>query len=80
MILPTKHISEAHSILGVGGTILEILGNDDATASSLWEELRMNRLEYAPVSFDWYVLALDFLYMIDAVEINSGLIKRKAIT
>ncbi|WP_372743783.1 ABC-three component system middle component 6 [Nostoc sp. C052] len=35
MILPTKHISTSHSLLGVGATILEQL-YQPRTVSSLW--------------------------------------------
>lgn len=51
------------------------------TVSRLWDELRRRRanpLERAPVSYEWFVLALDLLYMVGAVELERGLIRKTA--
>ena len=73
MILPAKHLGADRAILGVGA---EILGNLDRayTVSGLWHRVRTNRddTEGSPLSFDWFVLALTFLYAVGAVEFNGG--------
>lgn len=78
MILPTKHIPENRCILGVGGRLLVLLEREQ-TVSGLWESLK--RADAVPnstpsVPFDWFVLALDFLYAVGAVEWNRGLIRK----
>lgn len=78
MILPTKHIPENRCILGVGGRLLVLLEREQ-TVSGLWESFK--RADVAPgstpsVPFDWFVLALDFLYAVGAVEWNRGLIRK----
>jgi hypothetical protein len=72
MILPTKHISTRNSLLGIGATILVHL-NSPRTVTSLW-----NSVSKAPEigTFERFVLALDLLYMLGAVEIQEGLLHR----
>ncbi|MDF5723712.1 MAG: hypothetical protein PUP91_25250 [Rhizonema sp. PD37] len=72
MILPTKHISIRHSLLGVGATILEYLYNP-RTVSSLWSAV-YTMPEVA--TFERFVLTLDLLYTIGAIEMHGGLLRR----
>ncbi|MEH2010412.1 ABC-three component system middle component 6 [Nostoc sp.] len=72
MILPTKHISTSHSLLGVGATILEQL-YQPRTVSSLWSAVA-TMPEVA--TFERFVLTLDLLYAIGAIEMNEGLLHR----
>jgi hypothetical protein len=72
MILPTKHISTRNSLLGVGATIIGRL-NYPRTVTSLWSDLSKVP-EVA--TFERFVLALDLLYMIGAIELEEGLIHR----
>lgn len=72
MILPTKHVSIRNSLLGVGAIILEHL-NYPRTVASLWTTLSKNP-EIA--TFERFVLALDLLYMIGAIELEEGLLRR----
>lgn len=76
MILPTKHIPESRSLLGVGGTILSLLSEREMTVSSLWELFREARGDSAKVSFDWFVLGLDLLYALGTLELDKGVIRR----
>ncbi|QSV64374.1 MAG: hypothetical protein HEQ26_18080 [Dolichospermum sp. DL01] len=72
MILPTKHISTSHSLLGVGAKILEQL-YQPRTVSSLWSAVR----DIAEVAtFERFVLTLDLLYAIGAIDMEMGLIRR----
>lgn len=80
MILPTKHIRPDRALLAVGGDLLVSLG-EPMTVSGLWDDVRSRRGdagEPASINYDWFVLALDLLYMIGAVEIDRGLLRKTA--
>jgi len=80
VILPSKHLSQERALLTVGGRILQEL-HYPLTVSALWEEL--NRHPRNPphstpsLGYDGFVLALDLLYCIGAIEIEDGLLTRK---
>jgi hypothetical protein len=80
MILPSKHISHERVLLTIGARILEKLTRPK-TVSALWEELlRQNEKSWhskSPLSYDQFVLALDFLFIIGAIELTGGLLKRR---
>ena len=81
MILPTKGITFDRSILGVGGDVLGIMAEKPIGISTLWERYVKYRRRHgcdAPVTFDWFVLTLDFLFAIGAVELDDRgrLVKR----
>lgn len=72
MILPTKHISSQHSILGAGSLVLSKL-NNPRTVTSLWDRVRT----LPGLDVYWrFILALDFLYAIEAIDFQDGLISR----
>lgn len=76
MILPGKHLSPGRSLIGVGGEILTQLAQP-REVSDLWEAFRAARHvreRNEPVSFDWFVTALTFLYAIGAVHMADGAI------
>ena len=78
MILPTKHMRTDRSLLGVGAEVLQILERP-MTVSKLWDEIRRrrNRVDSAvPIDYRWFVLSLDFLYMIQAVVLRRGLVEK----
>lgn len=68
MILPTKHLTPAQSLLGVGARLLERLDRPK-TVNQLWEE---SRADPSVATFDRFVLALDLLYLVRAVELTDG--------
>ncbi len=72
LILPTKHISIRNSLLGVGAKIIEHLYYP-RTVSSLWSAVS-TMPEVA--TFERFVLTLDLLYIIGAVEMDEGLLRR----
>lgn len=75
MILPTKHISPENSLLGVGAVVLLNLRREQTT-SRLWERVRsMPNIG----NYERFVLALDLLYAFDAISVEDGLIRRKAL-
>lgn len=80
MILPTKHIKPDRALLSVGAEMLQSL-REPMTVSRLWDEVRRARADRAvsaPVNYDWYVLALDLLFLLGAVEFEQGLITKAA--
>lgn len=77
MILPGKHLSPQRALIGVGA---EVLGQLDRPrdVSELWDRVthaRDGRL--APLSYDWFVSALTFLYSINAIDENDGVIEAR---
>lgn len=72
MILPTKHISTSYSLLGIGAKILEHMYYP-RTISSLWSSVA-TMPEVA--TFERFVLTLDLLYAIGAIEMEMGLLRR----
>ena len=73
MILPSKHIPREKALLTLGADLLEHLERPK-TVSAVWEEVRLS----PPISFDWFVLTLDLLYAVEAIEIHEGLLARKS--
>jgi hypothetical protein len=80
MILPTKHIRPDRALLSVGGDLLMYL-REPLTVSRLWDEIRRDRDtsgDAAPINYDWFVLALDLLYIVGAVEFDRGVVRKIA--
>jgi hypothetical protein len=80
MILPTKHVRGDRALIGVGGEILRTL-RQPMTVSRLWDEVRSARAAYvpqSPIGYEWFVLALDLLFLMGAVEADHGVLKRTA--
>lgn len=78
MILPAKHLSAERALLSVGGHLLEHL-DVPQTVSSLWDSVRARRDTEdprAPISYDWFILALDLLFMVGAVTVNRGVVRK----
>lgn len=74
-ILPEKHLRNSESLLGIGAIILAMLKTGEKDVDSLWKEVALNeaialRL-HGSVSFDEIILAIDFLFLIGTIEINS---------
>lgn len=70
MILPTKGISPDRALLTVGAQILTAL-DEPSTISGLWHSVRQSRAQKegsTPLTFDWFVLALDLLFAVGAIQ------------
>ena len=79
MILPSKHLSWDRALLTVGARILQNL-SQPKTISALWEELQRNttgQSDALPLRYDGFVLTLDILFLIGAIEIQDGLLTRE---
>jgi hypothetical protein len=78
MILPTKKLRQDRALLFIGAQVLQLL-HKPSTVSRLWDELKMQRdpvLGYANISYDWFVLALSFLFSSGAIELFRGRLQR----
>ncbi|WP_428098168.1 ABC-three component system middle component 6 [Candidatus Rariloculus sp.] len=78
MILPTKHIRPDRALIGVGAEMLETLERP-MTVSMLWDDLRLSRsadTSSPVIDYRWFVLALDLLFMLSAVEFERGVIRK----
>jgi len=72
MIMPNKNIRLEYSLLNCGAIVLEELHDRD-TISSLWGK---SRTKEALVSYEKFILTLDYLYLIGAIKLEDGLIAR----
>lgn len=76
MITPTKGISPDRALLAIGAQIIQQL-EQPMTVSQTWKRLCDWRIEngsLAPISFEWFVLALDVLHAIGVVELRQDLL------
>lgn len=72
MILPDKNIKLEYSLLKCGALVLESL-EVPLTISALWEKLKEQKVF---VGYEKFILTIDFLYMINGIENENGLIRR----
>lgn len=78
MILPTKHIRPDRALIGVGAEVLDLL-EQPMTISRLWDELRGRRsvqAPKAPLSYAWFVLSLDLLFIMGLIDFDKGTVRR----
>lgn len=76
MLMPTKHINFSQSLLGFGSYLLDNL-NRPKTIDDLWNQYLIDKERdkfSANHSFDNLILALIFLYGINAIKEENGLI------
>ena len=75
MILPTKHTNLSESLLGLSGYLLTFLKAQPCSIDARWERLEEDRangsLLYRNHTFDNVVLAIDLLYLIGKVYIDT---------
>lgn len=73
MILPTKHIPLDRSLLGAGAVLLQLLETPQ-TPTAIWDLAR-----HAPeiAAYGRFVLTLDFLYAVGAIELVDGLVGKR---
>lgn len=80
MILPGKHIPQDKALLTVGVELLTRL-DKPKTVSAIWEDVCKSvsetHIDVTHLSYDWFILAIDLLFVIDAIEIHEGLLKRR---
>lgn len=75
MILPTKGIAPEQALLTVGATVLRLLDRPK-TVSRLWDDVRHRNTASLVIRFDWFMLALDLLYALGAIDLSQGRLHR----
>ncbi len=75
MILPTKGIPPGRALVSLGADILRLL-TETKTVSRLWEDFRNSKVTSTDVTFDWFILSLDLLFLVGAVEFDRGRVRR----
>lgn len=78
MVLPTKHLRADRSLLAVGGEVLSII-REPKTVSRVWEEFSSCRSRgegRAPVSYEWFILSLDLLFILGTIAYKDGRLSR----
>ena len=78
MILPSKSIGANAALITLGADVLELLDKSPKTVSATWASTRERYRDRssAPLSFEWFVLALDLLFAIGAIYLTqSGLLE-----
>ena len=78
MILPSKHLSQQRALLSVEAKILQHL-QIPKTVSAIWEELTKADDDKAlsNMGYNSFILTLDLLYSISAIEMEDGLLSVK---
>lgn len=73
-VLPSKHTPLRRTLLGQGTLVLDVVSDAEMPLAMLYALTH----ERYPDDFDYptFVLALDFLYLIQAIETNGTSIKR----
>ena len=78
MILPSKHLSSDRALLTIGARLLHSL-NEPKTVSALWDTVRSRRdirSGHGPLSYDWFVLSLDLLHAVKAIDFDNGVVRK----
>ena len=76
MILPTKGLAADRALLSIGAEILSRLDRPK-TVSRLWDQMRKPQSSLIQaISYDWFLLAVDLLYLWGAVNYEDGRLHR----
>ena len=75
MILPSKHLREDRALLTIGADLLQLLG-EPKTVSRLWSDTKRQREGVTPITYDWFVLALDLLFAMGLVVFERGRVQK----
>lgn len=72
MIMPSKYLREDEALIGISAVLLPLVENND-NLTALWESAK--RID-AIGSFERFILALDFLYLLGLVDLDNNKIVR----
>lgn len=81
MILPSNKLRPENSLINIGGKVLALL-DEPKTVSRVWEEFKRQRSDdptsaASDIAYDWFVLALDLLFTMDALGLSQGRLYRR---
>jgi len=69
MLMPTKLIKPVDSIFSISAYVIKALEVNSMNMDKLLEEV--NRLYYKKISLDKLMLSLNFLYLINKIELKN---------
>lgn len=77
LILPEKHIYLSETLYGIGGLILSLFDDFETTLTvdALWiklEKKNKNKKIIMDLNFDKFILSIDFLFTIGALDLEEG--------
>ena len=72
MLMPTKIIKPVDSIFSISAFVIKALEVNDMSMDELIEEV--NNTYYKKISLDKLVLSLNFLYLINKVDLKNEII------
>jgi len=78
MLLPTKTLSPARTLLGIGASVLKLL-NEPKPVSRVWDEFKRAQaaVPNSPtVTFGWFVLSLDLLFTLKLIGFDHNRLVR----
>lgn len=74
MILPSKHIYLSESLIGLGAFVISLISMP-ISIDECWQKLKDNYLDTGVIkkkhNFDNFVMTVELLFMIGAVDINE---------
>ena len=73
MIMPTKIVKPADSIISISAYILKILKNGSINTDDLIKKL--NEIYYKEISIEKMLLCLDFLFMIGKIRSDNDFVE-----
>lgn len=73
MIMPTKIIKPADSLICIGSEVMKTLKSGNSSIDILYEKVNDTYLK--KINFERYLLSLNFLYIINKVTIEDEIIK-----
>lgn len=78
MILPDRNIAPDRALLTIGGLIFDRL-TEPTTVSRLWDDIREAH-QNRPISYMWFLLSVDLLFVLNLVSFDHDGLLERAIT
>jgi len=76
VILPSKHLPQDRALLTIGAKVLANLPQPK-TISAVWQDIAESQKDQeSSLRYDGFVLALDLLFSMGAIDLRDGLLSR----
>ena len=72
MLMPTKIIKPVDSIFSISAYVIKALETNDMNIDELFQ--KVNKSYYKEISLDRIILSLNFLYIINKIELKNEII------
>jgi hypothetical protein len=72
MLMPTKIIKPVDSIFSISAYVIKALETNDMNMDELFQ--KVNKMYYKEISLDRLILSLNFLYIINKIELKNEII------